>query len=92
MQGKTLDSVLKGVNNIYYIKIDIEGGELSAIESIKNWSRMPPYISFEMDSSWPKILEILVDLGYKAFQLIRQGKDYLKPLDSSKEGSTIKIK
>jgi FkbM family methyltransferase len=63
----------------YYIKIDIEGGELSAIDSLRGVAddKLPAFLSFELNPKWDDVLEHVYEMGYRRFQLVRQGALYL---------------
>jgi FkbM family methyltransferase len=55
-----------------YIKIDIEGYDCRALESLKGYPAcLPQYISVE--SSEEKSIHVLSELGYKKFKFISQG-------------------
>jgi FkbM family methyltransferase len=73
----------------YYLKIDIEGGELSAIGSLQSVppDQLPSFLSFEINPDWSEILEHLYQMGYRRFQLVRQGARFLsRPMVPSREG------
>ena len=93
VKSQRLDLILKDVNNIYYIKLDVEGAELFAYEAFVNFKTMPPYTSFELNPDKDKILSKLISCGYNHFQISRQGQKYLnlnKHLPS-KEGNDFDI-
>lgn len=66
---RRLDQVLKEHGVPYYLKIDIEGFDLIALDSI-DASDKPSYISVEM--SRVGLLHKLKDLGYDRFKLVTQ--------------------
>lgn len=69
----------------YYIKIDIEGYDIYAIETIKKELK-PKYISCEAQQiEW---LDTLNDLGYTKFKIINQA-DRFNDLNINKEKSKI---
>ncbi|QER41305.1 FkbM family methyltransferase [Thermodesulfobacterium sp. TA1] len=73
----------------YYIKIDIEGGEHDALMSLREIPKdyLPNYISIELNPKLWDNIEILYELGYRRFQLVRQGKPFLPaPRWPSQEG------
>jgi|GEM_PF-833138 FkbM family methyltransferase len=73
----------------YYVKIDIEGGELAAVRSLATLApeQLPPLISVEINPWWPQVLERLRAMGYVGFQMSRQGAAHLPGLPSpSREG------
>jgi len=85
----TLAALMVRHGTPYYVKIDIEGGELSAVDSLSELprERLPPLLSFEVNLSFGEILERLYQFGYRSFQLVRQGSAYLPtPCNTSAEG------
>lgn len=77
--GMTLAELVELHGVPYYIKIDIEGGELDAVRSLAQlpFSKQPSYLSVEANPHLFSVLQILWDLGYREFQLIRQGGEFL---------------
>lgn len=57
----------------YYLKVDIEGGELSVFEKISDLPSLPAYLSFEDNINLNQILAIVKDAGYTRFKMIEQG-------------------
>jgi FkbM family methyltransferase len=57
----------------YYLKVDIEGGELSVFERIGELATLPAYVSFEDNVHTSEIMQIVKDVGYTRFKLIEQG-------------------
>lgn len=89
VESDTLANLIRRHPNPYYIKIDIEGGELAAVKSLDDLPSefLPQFISFEINFDWEEILERLYGLGYRKFQLVRQGAAFLtKPPKPSREG------
>lgn len=85
----TLASLVARHGPPYYIKVDIEGGELAAINSLGRIpsSDLPQLLSFEINSRFGEVLERLYGLGFRRFQLVRQGADFLPcPPRPSREG------
>lgn len=73
----------------YYVKIDIEGGELAAVKSLEVLApeQLPQLISVEINPWWPQVMERLRTMGYVGFQLSRQGAAHLPGLPlPSREG------
>ena len=92
VQGDTLDNVLKG-EKIYFMKMDIEGGEINAVAALKRLESFPEYLSFELGRNSSRILEMLIDYGYNEFQLIKQGpKHFLPQPNPAREGEYVDIK
>lgn len=86
----TLLSLMELYGVPYYCKIDIEGNDIVALESLKGAKELPSFISVETecldDNAEPfsttfETLDILKGLGYKRFKLVDQST--LKVLDGS---------
>ena len=60
-----------------YVKMDIEGSEGPALAQLTRDDPLPRYLSVEVHKDWREVLQMLRDLGYEAFQMIRQGKGHL---------------
>lgn len=89
----TLASVVEQVDDLRYLKIDVEGGELDLLSTLQPTHTLPPYISVEVNWERESILEKLNGLGYQHFMLIRQGQDHLTPPPyPAKEGVYIDYK
>ena len=73
----TLKSILDEEDDVYYIKLDIEGGELNALKSIDQ-CKLPRFISVENNFDRLDMIRKLVKLGYSEFMLVRQGTDFFK--------------
>jgi FkbM family methyltransferase len=67
---RPLSSILQEYGVPYYLKIDIEGYDAIALESLAP-ETAPPYISVEITHS-PTVLLKLQELGYRSFKLINQ--------------------
>ncbi len=90
----TVADLIKKYGAPYYVKIDIEGGELDAVKSLLeiDYDMLPEYISFEVNSKVFDVLEILWNIGYREFQLVRQGKEFLPaPNYPTREGIEYRI-
>ncbi len=63
----------------HYVKIDIEGGELDAVRSLQALpgAQLPVHLSFEANPDLFAVLQVLWDIGYRRFQLVRQGWQHL---------------
>jgi FkbM family methyltransferase len=70
VQTTTLDKVLLEHGIPYYLKIDIEGMDLTAIKSLSSIKTKPLYISAENGQS--AMIDELIRQGYCAFQYINQ--------------------
>lgn len=85
----TLASLVARHGPAHYIKIDIEGGELAAIKALSAIPAgdQPQLLSFEINPRFGEILERLYELGFRRFQLVRQGAGFLPyPPRPSREG------
>lgn len=92
IQTISLDKIIEQVENeLYYIKIDIEGGELDAITSLRQSQKLPKYLSFEVNYDINKVLDILTEIGYLDFKIVRQGEGYLQNTQTQQEGNVIDI-
>lgn len=77
----TLRSLMQQYGVPYYCKIDIEGNDVLALESLKGSADLPQYISVETecigDDSHPEnvtftTLDMLYEIGYRKFKLVDQ--------------------
>ncbi len=85
----TLSVLMARHGTPYYVKIDIEGGELAAVDSLRGVpaDKLPPLLSFEINQRFGEVLERLYEMGYRRFQLVRQGAKFLTlPTFPSREG------
>jgi FkbM family methyltransferase len=82
VESITLATLIKKYGCPYYCKIDIEGADILALQSLKEIDKKPNYISCEVEclgkgevvTHFP-ILEELKVLGYNKFMLIDQNVD-----------------
>lgn len=89
VKTRTLASIMKEHGVPYYCKIDIEGYDGVALESLNSLTELPPYISAESecaseehrvtDEEALEILTCLADLGYKKFKLVDQNSFKILP-------------
>lgn len=63
----------------YFVKIDIEGGDMLALNQILESGLLPQYLSIEDCHLGFQYIEKLVDYGYKNFKLINQAEVQLRP-------------
>lgn len=61
----------------YYLKVDIEGGDLDIAESLLTLSSLPAYVSFEFHED--RMLAVLEAAGYRQYQIINQWLHGLQP-------------
>jgi len=62
-----------------YLKIDIEGFEKAALSTLTKDLPLPKYLSFEVNLDRNDLITMMSEIGYDAFQLVRQGKPFLTP-------------
>lgn len=65
----TFDHVFERFGTPHYLKVDIEGAELSVFRHLKD---RPQYISFETGEDVFTIIHLLRDLDYPRFKLVNQ--------------------
>lgn len=79
------EDLIKKYGLPYYLKIDIEGYDIHAIETLDKYN-LPKYISCEVSNiDW---IYTLKELGYKKFKIINQA-DRFKKLQINKEKSKL---
>jgi FkbM family methyltransferase len=72
----------------YYVKLDIEGPEFMVIEQMISVGKLPPYMSFEVNSDTNRILDLISGNGYRDFQLLPQrDKSQIKLPHPPREGN-----
>lgn len=87
---RKLSDIIKEYGDPYYVKIDIEGYDKAALESLKEDKVYPDYISVENGAL---MLNILVEMGYTGFKYIQQSNiASLVPPFPAKEGEYIPFK
>lgn len=78
IEVRTIDfaSVLREHGVPHYLKIDIEGADLTCVRTLRLFKSRPDYVSIESDkTSFRAIreeIDLFVELGYDAFQAIDQ--------------------
>ena len=65
-----LADVLSAWGIPYYLKLDIEGMDLVALQSLRQFTDRPRYVSAE--NGQPEMLREMIDLGYSAFKFVNQ--------------------
>ena len=84
----TLKSVVDKYGVPYYIKIDIEGHDLMAIQSLRGMEDKPKYISVE--NGEVHMINELFDQGYKWFKFVNQANIHEIALcNPAKEGQYV---
>ncbi|MBV8455105.1 MAG: FkbM family methyltransferase [Acetobacteraceae bacterium] len=81
-------STIVGQNRTpYYVKVDIEGPELMVIEQMISVGKLPSYVSFEVNPDVDRILDALLEHGYREFHLLAQrDKSKIKLPNPPREG------
>jgi FkbM family methyltransferase len=73
---ETFLSILRAHGIPYYLKIDIEGSDRLCIDTLREVSAKPPYLSFECDLANREetfsILSLLWQFGYRRFKVLNQ--------------------
>jgi len=72
----TLDSVISQYGCPHYLKIDIEGADLQAIEALGQLKKRPKYVSAEAHTGL--IAKRLHEFGYRKFMLVDQAAKNVK--------------
>ena len=82
VRSKRLDDLFREYGMPFYCKIDIEGNDIIALQTIENSDEKPPYISVETECLGEnetiamgkelETLERLYQLGYRRFKLVDQ--------------------
>jgi FkbM family methyltransferase len=70
----TFDSILAQYPKTYYVKCDIEGGDIEVLKAMHKTRQRPKFISFEANST--EYLSHMVVLGYKKFKLVNQNLNW----------------
>jgi FkbM family methyltransferase len=72
----TFDSILDGHGDPYFVKVDIEGGDILCIQALGRLPRLPRYVSFECDTVNPDqtlaMLDLVQGFGYSRYKLLNQ--------------------
>jgi FkbM family methyltransferase len=84
----TLRSIVEKYGVPYYIKVDIEGHDLMAIQSLRGMTDKPKYISIE--NGQVHMIDELCGLGYTKFKFVNQAKiQEIKLVMPSSEGKFV---
>jgi FkbM family methyltransferase len=91
VSGTTIGSLIDKHGTPYYVKIDIEGADLSALAGLRGQAEMPAFISIESDkTSWAaleKEFDLLEAFGYTRFKVVpQQWVSRQRPLKPAREG------
>jgi len=74
------ESILQRYGIPYYLKVDIEGGDILCIKSLHHFPERPKYVSFEAElvgfESTFEALSHLYVLGYRRFKIVNQIVNY----------------
>lgn len=91
VQLVSLRTIVEKYGTPYYLKADIEGHDLMAVQSLRDINDKPPYISIENGQA--HMIEELYSQGYRKFKFINQAKIHeivLTPF--AKEGQWVDYK
>jgi len=91
VEATTLAALIAEFGTPYYIKLDIEGHDLQAIEGLAGLPDRPKYLSIESDKDSFRALRrefaVMVSLGYTAFNIVDQPNIMRQvPPNPAKEG------
>lgn len=75
----------------YYLKIDIEGADMAALEDLRGLQEQPTFVSIESNKvSWSALeheFDVLVELGYRRFKVVpQQTVNLQRPPRPAREG------
>lgn len=72
------ENIIKKYGIPYYMKIDIEGMDMFCLQTLRNFSNKPSYVSVESEKiSFQKLkseLDLLNELGYSQFKIVNQAR------------------
>jgi FkbM family methyltransferase len=78
VRAYTLDALLRRYGVPYYLKLDIEGGELPCVRALRGLADPPAFVSLEIDYLRDDIadesLTELLRCGYDRFKIVAQGQ------------------
>lgn len=94
VEAVTLRALIERFGTPYYLKIDIEGMDLAALESIADQRERPKYASIESDKNSFRALrhefDVFRQLGYNAFKIVPQHDvPRQKPPKPAREGQSV---
>jgi len=94
VEAVTLCDLLETFGTPYYLKIDVEGMDLTALETIAGLRERPKYASIESDKTsfagLRREFELFKQLGYDSFKIVPQHKVFRqKPPHPAREGRYI---
>jgi FkbM family methyltransferase len=76
VQAINIYSLFQQYGTPHYIKIDIEGQDLTVLSALKSLSELPPFLSIESEKvsfeNLAKELDAFAELGYKKFMIVQQ--------------------
>jgi FkbM family methyltransferase len=86
--GTTLEKVMARHGVPYYLKLDIEGLDLAAIQSLRSLPAKPRHVSLE--NGQKHMIDELYDQGYRRFKFVNQAKIHEIRLSApSREGQYV---
>jgi len=94
VEATTMPELLRQFGVPYYLKIDIEGLDMVALEGLRTTASRPRYVSIESDKDSFKALrreiKTFVELGYNRFKIVDQSRVLKQtPRDPPLEGKFV---
>lgn len=68
----TMDNLFDGFGVPFYLKVDVEGADLSVLEQLRGHAELPRYVSVEDCRFGFQFIDILASCGYDGFKLLDQ--------------------
>ncbi len=88
VKGIRLQDVMAEHGVPYYMKIDIEGADGTALEQLAGMTVKPAFVSVE--GGWMKYLNMFAAMGYDRFALVNQALvSETRPADPPREGRAV---
>jgi FkbM family methyltransferase len=88
VQGRRLEEIVAEHGAPYYLKIDIEGADLTALQSVQHFPARPDFISVE--GGGENFLKLFSKLGYDRFAVVNQAEvPQMCPADPPREGCAV---
>ena len=88
VQGRPVEDIVADHGVPYYLKIDIEGADLTALNSVWTFPARPCFISVE--GGGPRFLDQFAALGYDRFAVVNQAAvPEMRPPNPPREGRAV---
>lgn len=72
VKGTTLTHIIESYGCPYFLKIDIEGGDMTVLHQLLNSKQIPQFLSIEDCRFGFEYIELLFKIGYRRFKLSNQ--------------------